>query len=454
MTRHAATRSSSPRTSTSTASLPGKPPRDTCASSSASRCSPGSWTPTPTPAAPLAWRSAAKRSTPDSGKRSRHTPASGPGTSTAPPRPPWTPSWPGSAETGGPVLGAPTAGTRLYVLDGKLQHSLPGAAGELYIAGSQLARGYRGRPELTAERFVADPFAGGGQRMYRTGDVVYRHADGRLVFAGRNDDQLKIRGFRVEPGEVEKALRRCPRRPRGRGARRRAATARTRLIGYVVPAGNRRPGGLRFTRRRAARQRAFRRRPSPRPGHAAGLHGAGRRRRHRRSAADPARQGGPQRAAGPRQRGPQRRAGAPDPAGADRGGDLRRSPLPANRRRGRIVLRTRRPLLPGPAAHRQGERGARDLAPGAVPVPRTHRGGAAAGSVQGRGGKRRGQPAADPALADGREQGPALRRAPGLRDLLGLCLHAGPAGPGTSADRAADARDGARPDPPGRGRQA
>ncbi|MGP4031718.1 amino acid adenylation domain-containing protein [Pseudarthrobacter sp. 1C304] len=142
-------------------------------------------------------------------------------------------------ETGGPVLGQPTAGTRLYVLDDRLQHTLPGAAGELYVAGRQLARGYRGRPELTAERFIADPFAGGGERMYRTGDVVYRHADGRLVFAGRNDDQLKIRGFRVEPGEVEQALRSAP------GVS--AAVVRsigdtggtdggTRLVGYIVPA--------------------------------------------------------------------------------------------------------------------------------------------------------------------------------------------------------------------------
>ena len=137
-----------------------------------------------------------------------------------------------------PVLGSPTAGTRLYVLDHRLQHVMPGASGELYLAGPQLARGYRGRPDLTAERFVADPFHGGGERMYRTGDLVFRHADGRLVFGGRNDDQLKIRGFRVEPGEVERALGQAP--GIGRAVVRAVGTggSDTRLVGYVVPDGS------------------------------------------------------------------------------------------------------------------------------------------------------------------------------------------------------------------------
>ncbi|WP_045730440.1 non-ribosomal peptide synthetase [Pseudarthrobacter chlorophenolicus] len=137
------------------------------------------------------------------------------------------------ADSAAPVLGRPTPHTRLYVLDDRLQHALPGAAGELYIAGAQLARGYRGRPDLTAERFVPDPFHGGGERMYRTGDVVYRHLDGRLVFAGRNDGQLKIRGFRVEPGEVESALRAAP-GVRAAVVRAVGEGSAARLAGYVV----------------------------------------------------------------------------------------------------------------------------------------------------------------------------------------------------------------------------
>ncbi|MFH8987956.1 amino acid adenylation domain-containing protein [Streptomyces sp. NPDC017940] len=130
---------------------------------------------------------------------------------------------------GEPTIGHPLAGTRVYVLDGALQPVSHGRTGELYLAGPHLARGYLGRPGATADRFVADPFGPPGARMYRTGDLA-RWIPGRgLTYLGRGDGQVKIRGHRVETGEVEAALGAVP------GVTAAAATVRSsRLVGYVV----------------------------------------------------------------------------------------------------------------------------------------------------------------------------------------------------------------------------
>ncbi|WP_344407481.1 amino acid adenylation domain-containing protein, partial [Dactylosporangium fulvum] len=114
------------------------------------------------------------------------------------------------APTATAPIGRPVTGAVLYVLDRDLREVGPGAVGELHIAGAGLGRGYLNRPDLTAAAFVPDPFGPPGTRMYRTGDLVRRGADGDLEFIGRGDSQVKVRGVRVELGEVESALRSLP----------------------------------------------------------------------------------------------------------------------------------------------------------------------------------------------------------------------------------------------------
>lgn len=129
-------------------------------------------------------------------------------------------------------IGARVGERTLYVLDQYLNPLPDGVAGELYIGGEGVARGYHQRPSLTAERFVADPF-GQGLRLYRTGDRVRRRADGVIDFVGRMDNQLKVRGFRIEPGEIEARLRDLSGVKDAVVVARESATGK-QLIGYVV----------------------------------------------------------------------------------------------------------------------------------------------------------------------------------------------------------------------------
>ncbi|MEV0194592.1 amino acid adenylation domain-containing protein, partial [Kitasatospora purpeofusca] len=149
------------------------------------------------------------------------------------------------ADSERPSLGRAVLGTRTLVLDEHLAPVPVGVPGELYLGGAGLARGYLGRPALTAERFVADPFTPGA-RMYRTGDLVRRTRDGGIDYLGRTDHQVKIRGFRIELGEIEHVLTRHPRVLAATVTAHQDGAAGPRLVAHVVPdrAGDRAHGPL------------------------------------------------------------------------------------------------------------------------------------------------------------------------------------------------------------------
>ncbi|MEX3628145.1 MAG: amino acid adenylation domain-containing protein [Burkholderia sp.] len=244
-------------------------------------------------------------------------------------------------------IGVPYASRTARVLDRDGNEASIGALGELGIGGHTLARGYLDRPSLTADRFVPDPLGAPGSRLYRTGDLCRRRADGAIDFLGRLDQQIKLRGFRIEPGEIEAALRRLS------GVAEAVVVHASergvvRLVAYVVGVAGVALDGIELQRALAEQL----------PAH---MVPAGRDRGAGAHAAGAERQGRSRRAAGRRDR-----AGRGHARRAAQRGRAPVAELVAGRAQARRFLRGRRRLDPEPAADRQGTRArlAADAAPG------------------------------------------------------------------------------------------